>query len=123
MIYLYTFTVVDGPDSVNLNSSSPLTVQEGDDVAVSCEATNCSPLCSYSWKFKSVKKSASRVLTLNNTRRSSAGVYTCTVRNRATRKSLAKKIRVDVLCELNMLASHDKPYVVFVIIVIFFLLL
>ena len=122
MIYLYTFTVVDGPDSVNLNSSSPLTVQEGDDVAVSCQA-NCNPPCSYSWKFKSVKKSASRVLTLNNTRRSSAGVYTCTVRNRATRKSLAKKITVDMQCELNMLASHDKPYVVFVIIVIFFLLL
>ena len=123
MIYLYTFTVADGPDSVNLNSSSPLTVQEGVDVAVSCEATNCSPSCSYSWKFKSPIIPASRVLTLNNIRRSSAGVYTCTVRNRAKQKSLAKQIRVDVQCELNMIANHEKSYVVFVATVVHFLLL
>ena len=108
MIQLYKYTVEDGLDSVNLNSSSPLTVHEGDDVAVSCEA-NCNPPCSYSWKLKSPIIPASRVLTLNNTRRSSAGVYTSSVINRATQKSLDKQIRVDVQCELNMLASHDKP--------------
>ena len=103
--YLTKLTVilsyVDGPDSVNLNSSSPITVQEGDDVAVSCEA-NCNPSCSYSWTFTSPINPASRVLTLNNIQRSSAGVYTCTARNTDIQKSLDKKITVDVQCELNM---------------------
>ena len=92
------FLNLDGPDSVNLNSSSPLTVDEGDDVAVSCEATNCNPPCSYSWTFKSPIEPASRVLTLNNIARGSAGNYTCTARNTDTPKSLDKKITVDVQC-------------------------
>ena len=102
-ICIYIFLNVDGPDSVNLNSSSPLTVQEGDDVAVSCEATSCNPSCSYSWKFKSPINPASRVLNLNNIERSSAGVYTCTARNTDIQKSSDKKITVDVQCKLNML--------------------
>ena len=99
----FIFSYVDGPDSVNLNSSSPLTVQEGDDVAVSCEAINCNPSCSYSWTFKYAINPASRVLTLNNIQSSSAGVYTCTAKNTDIQKSLDKKIKVDVQCELNML--------------------
>ena len=97
----FIFSYVDGPDSVNLNSSSQLTVQEGDDVAVSCEA-NCNPPCSYSWTFKSAINPASRVLTLNNIQRSSAGVYACTAKNTDIQKSSDKKIKVDVQCELNM---------------------
>ncbi|XP_041379602.1 carcinoembryonic antigen-related cell adhesion molecule 1-like isoform X2 [Gigantopelta aegis] len=49
----FTLTVYYGPDSVQLNTTSPLTVKEGDHVSVSCGATNCSPSCSFMWKFKS----------------------------------------------------------------------
>ena len=90
---------LDGPDSIHLNSSSPITVKEGDVVAVSCEATSCNPPCSYSWKFKTPINSASRVLTLNNIQRSSAGVYTCTAKNTDIQKSLNTTIIVDVQCE------------------------
>ncbi|XP_041372792.1 MAM domain-containing glycosylphosphatidylinositol anchor protein 2-like [Gigantopelta aegis] len=92
----FTLTVYYGPDSVQLNTTSPLTVKEGDNVAVSCEATNCSPSCSFTWKFKSQIKSASSVLSLNNINRYSAGDYTCTARTTNTQKSLDKIISLDV---------------------------
>ncbi|XP_041372805.1 synaptogenesis protein syg-2-like [Gigantopelta aegis] len=91
----FTLTVYYGPDKVQLKSTSPLTVKEGDDVAVSCGATNCSPSCSFMWKFKSQIKSTSSVLSLNNIQRSAAGDYTCTVRNRNTQKPLDKTITLD----------------------------
>ncbi|XP_041346965.1 CD166 antigen homolog, partial [Gigantopelta aegis] len=92
----FTLTVYYGPDSVQLNTTSPLTVKEGEDVAVSCEATNCSPSCSFKWMFKSQSKSTSSVLSLNNIQRSAAGDYTCTARNTNTQKSLDKTITLDV---------------------------
>ncbi|XP_041379066.1 carcinoembryonic antigen-related cell adhesion molecule 20-like, partial [Gigantopelta aegis] len=92
----FTLTVNYGPDSVQLNSTSPLTVKEGDDVSVSCGATNCSPSCSFTWMFKSQIKSSSSVLPLNNIQRSATGDYTCTARNKNTQQSLDKKITLDV---------------------------
>ncbi|XP_041379769.1 carcinoembryonic antigen-related cell adhesion molecule 16-like [Gigantopelta aegis] len=95
----FTLTVYYGPDSVQLNTTSPLTVKEGDDVAVSCEATNCSPSCSFTWKFKSQIKSTNSVLSLKNVQRSAAGDYTCIARNTNTQKSLDKISTLDVQCE------------------------
>ncbi|XP_041347151.1 carcinoembryonic antigen-related cell adhesion molecule 1-like [Gigantopelta aegis] len=95
----FTLTVYYGPDSVQLNTTSPLTVKEGDDVSVSCEATNCSPSCSFMWMFKSQIKPSSSVLSLNNIQRSADGDYTCTARNTNTQKSLDKKITLDVQCK------------------------
>ncbi|XP_041379138.1 carcinoembryonic antigen-related cell adhesion molecule 5-like [Gigantopelta aegis] len=95
----FTLTVYYGPDSVQLNTTSPLTVKEGDDVAVACEVTNCSPSCSFTWKFKSQTKPTSYVLSLNNIQRSAAGDYTCTARNTNTQTSLDKTITLDVQCE------------------------
>ncbi|XP_041373844.1 pregnancy-specific beta-1-glycoprotein 3-like [Gigantopelta aegis] len=92
----FTLTVYYGPDSVQLNSSSPLTIQEGDEVAVSCEPTNCSPSCSFTWKFKSQIKSTSSIISLKNTQRSAAGDYTCTTVNTNTRKSADKTISLAV---------------------------
>ncbi|XP_041373657.1 uncharacterized protein LOC121386728 [Gigantopelta aegis] len=92
----FTLTVYYGPDSVQLNTSSPLTVKEGEDVSLICEATNCSPSCSFTLKFKSQIKSTSSVLSLNNIQRASAGDYTCTARNTNTQKSLDKTITLDV---------------------------
>ncbi|XP_041373940.1 hemicentin-2-like isoform X2 [Gigantopelta aegis] len=92
----FTPTVYYGPDRVQLNSTSPLTVKEGDDVDVSCGATNCSPSCSFMWQFKSPIEPSSSVLSLNNIQRSSAGDYTCTARNTNTQKSLDKTITLDV---------------------------
>ncbi|XP_041378930.1 carcinoembryonic antigen-related cell adhesion molecule 5-like [Gigantopelta aegis] len=89
----FTLTVNYGPDSVQLNTTSPLTVKEGDDVSVSCEATNCSPSCSYTWKFNSDIKPSRSVLSLNNIQRSAAGDYTCTAKNT---KTLDKTITLDV---------------------------
>ncbi|XP_041379190.1 nephrin-like [Gigantopelta aegis] len=86
----------NGPASVQLNTTSPLTVKEGDDVAVSFEATDCSPSCSFTWKFNSQTKSTSSVLSVNNIQRSAAGDYTCIARNRNTQKSLDKSISLDV---------------------------
>ncbi|XP_041379122.1 carcinoembryonic antigen-related cell adhesion molecule 1-like [Gigantopelta aegis] len=95
----FTLTVYYGPDSVQLNTTSPLTVKEGDDVAVSCEATNCSSSCSFTWKFNSQTKSTSSVLLLKDIQRSAAGDYTCTARNTNIQKSLDKTITLDVQCK------------------------
>ncbi|XP_041372797.1 synaptogenesis protein syg-2-like [Gigantopelta aegis] len=92
----FTLTVYYGPDSVELNTTSPLTVKEGDDVSVSCAATNCSPSCSFTWKFKSQIKSTIDVLSLNNIHRPAAGDYTCTARNTNTQNSLDKNITLNV---------------------------
>ena len=89
---------VDGPDSVQLNSSSPLTILEGDHVAVECEA-NCYPACNITWSFKSQIQSTSSVLSLNNIQRSSAGDYTCTAVSTDTQKSLDKIIIIDIQCK------------------------
>ncbi|XP_041372808.1 hemicentin-2-like [Gigantopelta aegis] len=92
----FTLRVYYGPDSVRMNTTSPMTVKKGDDVSVSCEATNCSSSCSFMWKFKSQIKSTSSVLSLNNIQRSAAGAYTCKARNTNTQESLDKTITLDV---------------------------
>ncbi|XP_041346740.1 carcinoembryonic antigen-related cell adhesion molecule 1-like, partial [Gigantopelta aegis] len=61
-----TLTVYYGPDSVQINTTSLLTVKEGDDVAVSCGATDCSPSCFSTWKFNSQNRSSITSLTLNS---------------------------------------------------------
>ncbi|XP_041373842.1 hemicentin-1-like isoform X2 [Gigantopelta aegis] len=92
----FTLTVYYGPDSVQLNSSSPLTIQEDNNVAVSCEATDCSPSCSFTWKFNSRIKSTRSVLSLINIQISSAGDYTCTAVNTNAMKAADKIITLDV---------------------------
>ncbi|XP_041372569.1 hemicentin-1-like [Gigantopelta aegis] len=92
----FTLTVYYGPDSFQLNSSSTLTTQDGDDVAVSCEATNCSSSCSFTWKLKSQITTNSSVLSLNNIQKSLSGDYTCTAKNRNTQRSSDNTITLDV---------------------------
>ncbi|XP_041372795.1 nephrin-like [Gigantopelta aegis] len=105
----FTLTVYYGPDSVQLNTTSPLTVKEGDDVAVPCGATNCSPSCSFMWKFKSQIKSSSDVLSLNNIQRSSAGSPRLDHRV-SFQKEFATAVGGDVTLKISVIANPTPTF-------------
>ncbi|XP_041372788.1 deleted in malignant brain tumors 1 protein-like [Gigantopelta aegis] len=92
----FRLRVYHGPDMVNVNQSSPIKIQKGHDVVVSCDAV-CNPPCNYKWMFKSQLKSGSSLLSLKGIQRSDSGIYTCTAVNTLNAmKSARKTITLDV---------------------------
>ena len=89
---------LDGPDSIHLNSKSPLILREFDDVTVACTA-DCYKSCSFKWTFRSIVKSSTPELHFGYIRRTDAGIYTCTVINMATNKSANTSVSLDVFCK------------------------
>ena len=89
-----------GPDcSIRLNTSSPLFVDEGNDVTVAC-AANCFLKCAYTWTFGGQTVSNTSILSVRKIDRPQTGTYTCTAVNPDTADTANTTVYMGLKSEL-----------------------
>ncbi|XP_041379698.1 carcinoembryonic antigen-related cell adhesion molecule 5-like isoform X2 [Gigantopelta aegis] len=85
-----------GPgSSLHVNTSSSVSVNERDDVVVSC-AADCFLRCDYTWMFNDKTIRNSSILSVSRINRSEIGTYTCTAVNPDTQQAANTTVHVYV---------------------------
>ncbi len=90
--------IPDGPGSVLLNDTDPITTVVGSHVAVLCTA-DCNPPCDMKWTDDQDVEYSGGLLTLPNIQPHQHGRYTCVARN--DRSEMERSVGLDIIvnCE------------------------